>query len=217
MNTSSTAMNLFRQLSLSSLIAFPLLCVSPTLVGCDSSSDSEGSSSSHSGIWSLTQAQFETGLYLINLVAVNGASIAIVPDEGGTTGVMRVSGVSTPVNFHYSATGAVDSPTGAELLMTFTDPSAASAGLVLRQLGVTINPAEGETEGALAEGSAITFNLVFSASAYTPSTAKAVANNSFDEVTGNWRSFDGRDVKELVLSAWVNLDMLHGSFSMRGQ
>ncbi len=208
-------MNRLHKISLSAIASFSLLLVPSVLVSCGSSSTS--TEETEERIWTLTTSQFETGEYNINLASVAGPLIELVPNAGGNDGVMRVMGVSTPVEFFYVPEGNEFFPETASLTVTFVSPEDGSFENMVKLLGVTLLPADADdpdSTDTIVAGSSITFNL-----AYTPFTSvlpKALPDPSeeFDNVRADWEAFDEVAEVDRVLTSWVLLDMLREDFEI---
>ncbi len=209
----TTAMKLFKQFCASSCLALSLAAITAMQTSCDSSSGDEGVV--NVGVWTLNTTQFESGEYKFNLRSTYGPDIELIPVIGGTAGVMRVGGASTPVNFVYMPEETVDGfPSTATLEVTFQEPSAQSMLSVLAALGVRVLPAgEGETN-ELAAGASITF--IFGFTPYTSVQTQVFArpDESFNAVRASWTTFEGLPTADGVLGAWVLLDMLQTEFKV---
>ncbi len=225
-----TAMNGLQRTTFSLIATLPLLSLPLILTGCgDSSSDT--TEVVEERIWTLTADDFATGDYALNLSSVHGPPIELVPEEGGTQGVMRVGGVSTPVSFFYAPMTEVneEAPSSAVLEMRFNDPASGSVNQVLAALGVTLLREDGSLPedvvdgGAAAdpvplpEGSSIEFLLKFTPFTSVQAVVTAMPSVELENVYADWPAFDDVTEENELLSSWVLLDMLRTDFTITKQ
>ncbi len=224
-----TAMNGLQRTTFSLIATLPLLSLPLILTGCgDSSSDT--TEVVEERIWTLTADDFATGDYALNLSSVHGPPIELVPEEGGTQGVMRVDGVSTPVSFFYAPMTEVNEevPSSAVLEMRFNDPASGSVNQVLAALGVTLLLEDGSlpedvVDGGVAEpvplpeGSSIEFLLKFTPFTSVQAVVTAMPSVELENVYADWPAFDDVTEENELLSSWVLLDMLRTDFTITKQ
>ncbi len=213
---SSTAMNIFKRFSLSSCFALSLLALASTQVGCDSSSSD--SQATVTGVWSMSAAQFASGMYAFSMKSNHGPDIVIAPDAGGTTGNIRAAGMNVPVTFVYTpdvaGDGGADFPSSASLEVTFVEPGAPSMESFLKALGVTLAKNEaGETETVPA-GSMVTFFYAFTPYTSVRPVVFARPSAELDEVHASWQAFDSLPVEQQTVGSWMLLDMLQTDFDI---
>ncbi len=209
----TTAIDMFKPIRHLSIIS--LVALSAAQLGCDSTSDDTESVAT--GAWTINAEQFAAGTHSLSMSSNYGPAIELIPQAGGTTGIMRVAGVSTPVTFVY--TPIVDGeeaelPRSATLDVTFVEPEADSMIAVLGALGVTLVENEAGEAEVIPAGASVTFNYSFTPFASVPEVVFARPSTEFNDVHANWTSFDGVATQGQTLGAWMLVDMLQGRFSV---
>ncbi len=200
----------FRTLSFS---IFSLLSASVFLSSC---TDTEETAAESDRTLQLTEAEYRTGTYDIEMPCVNGATMTVdvnpVGEAGGAlTGVLRVNGVTTPIGIDFDAAGS--NPLEGTLTIAFEDTPSALA--VLDAAGVTDVAVYEGGEGAVVDLAGVEIEFLLTYTANSSQFARVDAESrDLRNFIGTWTSFQGfpKTGPEARLYIWVNYDMLRGNY-----
>ncbi len=195
---------------------FSVFSLLPATLFLSSCTDTEDTASDSERTLQLTEAEYKTGNYDIEMPCVNGATMTVdatpVGEAGGAlAGFLRVGGVTTPIGIDFDARGS--NPLTGELTITLQDTPSALA--VFEAAGVRDVAVYEAEEGDVVDLTNVEMEFTLTYTANSSQFARVdVESGDLEDFIGTWTSFQGflKTGPEARLYIWVNYDMIRGDY-----